>query len=252
MGILDQGLTYISGLPIFSNWKYIAFIVIGLGYLFYEKFIGRKPFCYVRIKEKRGDSFIDHGSIYKAFISRVVDPDSGSMLTWMTIEGIKKVWKVPKGEDFSDTLSKHKLLELAWFGGNSFQIMKTDSYMYFKEDKHTYKRKKATAAALRVVPEDLKYMDYELERKITLLSNDLSWFDKYLKPYMTYIIVGVICLLMIVITTKSVSKELADTRTEFSGATQALIGYVDGRGKENIDENTARKPDLKSGDGGGG
>ena len=226
------------------NPKILTVILLAVLYFAYEKFIGKKPYCYVRIKEKRGNSFVDHGTAYKAFIKKN-QYKNGSVIRWLYISGINKVWRVPKSTEFSPTSKKNKLIELAWFGENTFQILKTDTFMY-KKDKGQWKRIKANETNLRVVPQDLKYMDYELSTKIDELTSEDNWFDKYLKPYMTLLIVGGICFLMIYTSVNTISKEMGETREEMSSLGNKFVSYVTSVSNTKVDDNTIKSKDIEN------
>ena len=241
MELLDTVIQWLTNLPIFSDPKWLI-AIFGIGVWFvYEKFFkGKKAYCMVRIKEKRGDTFFDHGKIYKAHLHKMTS-ETGRIIRWLYIDGINKVWRVPKNTELTPS-QNGKILELAWFGKNTFQVLKLDEFMFEKSD-GKWTRKKTTELSLRVVPEDLKYMDYELSTKIDNLTSNKSWLQNWLDKHGAIFIVMLFCFLMVFVAVNKLSDDLANTRDSFESVGQKIAGFIENP-TQMIDENTIKGQDL--------
>lgn len=243
MEILESATTWLINLPIFSEPKYLIAIFGVMAYFIYVKFFGNKQFCFVRIKEKRGDVFVDHGKIYKAFVRKTVS-SSGRIIKWLYISGIKKVWRIPQNTEFTPS-AKSKILELAWFGKNTFQVVKLDEYMYEKkEGEKGYHKRKTTEANMRVVPEDLKYMDYELSTKIDNLTSNKSWLQDWLDKHGAVFIVMLFCFLMVFITVNKISVQMDESRESFDSMGAIFTDMVREQTIDKVDDNTVKGQDI--------
>ena len=242
MEIFDQITNIILSVPMFKDPKYIIFAVGLIIYFLWEKFAGKKPYCLVRIKEKQGDTIIDHGKIYKGHIKKI-ENESGKVLKWLFIEGINKVWRLPKNTEFTPS-GKIKLLELLWFGKNTFQVLKVDPYMYKRQEKGLYKKQLSTENTLKIVPEDLKYMDYELSTKIDNLTTNKSWLQGWLDKNGTLFLTLLFCFLMVWVTVNKLSVELGATRDSIEGLGSSFTNMVMDATSTKVDDNTVKGEDL--------
>lgn len=222
-------------------------IVLSINYLF----TGRKAYCMIRIRERIGNGFITHEKSYKGFSRFVVNKDTGKKIVWLSIGGLKKVWKLPTADDFLQVKGKNRLLELAWYGGNKFRAIKISNHVYLKAKDQTkrYVKKPANKVSLRILPEDLKYVDYECDTNIDRLSANTNWFEKYFKPHMSLIITGVIVFLMVYTCTKMIMAELGEQRSETKNWMDNVINFAKDKMNTEVDSKTAKSPNPPDGGG---
>ena len=240
--IADNIYSYIINKPIFVVAVLIA-CAFGIVYLFY----GKKPYCYIRILEKRGDVFIDHGKVYKGVVHKVRDSETSNYLKWMHIEKLKKNWCIPKGEDLTPTLKGHRLVTLAWFGGNHFQLVRLTKYGFKKLKDGHYKKYPLNKVTLRIIPDNLKHLDYQISTNIDRLMYDSNWFDKYLKPHLTLIIVGFLCVAMVWIVTNQMGTKMSETAAEVKNFGERFVSWAKQPSQTTVDSKTVKSPNTPGG-----
>lgn len=244
-GAVDAIYNYIVNKPIFFV-VIVVLAIMGVMYLIQ----GKKAYCFVRILEKRGDTFVDHGRVYKAHILSVRDPETGNKIQWLHIAILKKNWKIPKADELTPTLKGQRLATLAWFGGNDFRLIKLSTYVYKKVGDKLYKKLKITQKTLRIIPDDLKHLDYQVSNQIDQLMYKGNWFDKYLKPHMTLIIVGFLCVMMVWIVTTKMAEKMDATGDKVENLGERFVSYIQTATSKKVDDKTTVTSNLDD-DGGG-
>jgi hypothetical protein len=235
-----------------NNPKLLLGIVAAIGFIIWQFVIVplREPYCIIRVKEKRGNMYVDHAKAYKGYIQTAVDPESKKKVQWLKIDELNKYWKVPRGMDLTPTTSKTRLVELSWYGGNKFQIIKLSPYIYKKQDNGYYKRLRADSMAMEVLPDDLKLLDYELDNNIDSLTKvEQGFLDKYRKEIVFFMTL-LICFGMFYMSMKQVSKELGETRTTVRNMFEKFTGYVQSQTTRQVDDKTTKETDIDKQKGG--
>jgi len=236
--------------------------ILGLGIVAQWALMYRKPYCFVRIKEKRGATFVDHAIIYPAYKMSVFDENTKRKITWLQIKGkggFKKNWKIPKAEELTPTIGGMRLVELLWFGDNDFQLCKINQWMYRKVEKTYFSRtpnqkwrkeegdlfikQKMNKYNLGILPDDLAMMDFTLESELTKLLNKESLWDK-VKPYIAIFLTGILCLAMVQMVSKNLAEQMSEQREQMSTLSDRFLNLIQSKTETSVDPATTKKPDL--------
>lgn len=243
-------------IPWILNNKIWVVLGIMLLFLAYNQFFKRKkPYCFVRIKELRGKTLIDHPKEYPAYLRSIID-ESGSKIEWMFISGIKKNWKPVKGDELIPTINGSRLVELVWFGGNSFQRVGISQFAYEKlENQKVYRRKRIDRYTMQVLPDENQYLEHEVTHTINKLSQTESAWLTWLKQAGIFLGVLAICAILFYKTMTYAGNEilgrLDETNKNIDGLGNRFINMVNTYQQNQVDENT-KKGGVQVDSGGGG
>jgi hypothetical protein len=252
----------------------IIICVLGVGFFIFM--MPKKPYCKVKLKEKRGNNYIDHFKLYNAHIRKLKNSETGAMIQWLevckpsTLFGVipteKKfaIWRVPSGEDFTLNNAGQRLVELVWLGGNSFRIYKMNNHFcdivkedifkksikkdgngVFKriENEKLYRLKKCERENLQIVPENMKYQEFKIRAQLEQLASTKTWWDDF-KQHLPFIAAMFFAIIVVYLMNDTYGERLDDAVVAFEDASDKLVQYNDNINSRPIDNQVTVRSDL--------
>jgi hypothetical protein len=189
--------------------------------------------------------FIRDMTPFKAYKKSFRSKEGEKTIHWIEIVGKKKkyLWRPIKFNETITTLMGNRYCALAWLGNNDFRLLspKINKFKFTKLENGTYKKEKDENYSLEMINEEDHYFLAEMYETLnSLYALQESWFDKYVKPHIAIMLVGMICLLIVFGTSKDV-KEMSQANLETAKTTKSMFqSALDKLTQTKVDDNTVK------------
>lgn len=234
----------------FLSWRMIIwYVVIAAGsYIIYDKFFKKKAYCFARLTERIGEQYVEHSKLYPVYLKRSKQDDNLTTVKWTFIDGIKQHWRMPTNKEMKRDNQGRRFIHLIWYGGNQFRVCHFNDFRYnitgkqVIENKTQYIADKVEDNVVDILPDDMKMISRIMDDDLNQLYKNESIWD-LLKPYMTLAIVGLVCVMMVYLTTNSLSSYSAQQEKSSNMFVSAIDKFTNVVSTTKVDSNT----EIKSG-----